>query len=262
MKTLICIILDRSGSMAGHESDTCGGVNNFVAEQQKLKEEAMIVLWRFDEIIEQFRPLHALGTFTPLQLQEVSGRGSTSLLDAIGRATDQAQQDFENGKFDRGVCIVVTDGQENTSRTYTKPHIKERIERMQEEGKWAFIYLGADVDAFAEASRLGIAATNAMGTHKSNEGYRNAFMAASASVASTRTMGGTVYDLAGDMDQAGNLTKWNPTPDEDFKGLGGTTAGAGATGSWDSENGSSGASSSVDTDTTTGSDSSSTSSND
>jgi cobalamin biosynthesis protein CobT len=36
MKTMICLILDRSGSMGGRETDVIGGVNRFIKEQQAL----------------------------------------------------------------------------------------------------------------------------------------------------------------------------------------------------------------------------------
>lgn len=36
MKTMICLILDRSGSMQGREGDVIGGVNKFLEEQKAL----------------------------------------------------------------------------------------------------------------------------------------------------------------------------------------------------------------------------------
>jgi uncharacterized protein YegL len=48
MKTMICLILDRSGSMGGRENDVVNGVNSFLDEQKKLKEPASIAFVRFD----------------------------------------------------------------------------------------------------------------------------------------------------------------------------------------------------------------------
>lgn len=208
MNTLICFVLDRSGSMAGHESDTVGGVNAFIEKQKKEPGEASIVIYRFDTgNIERIRPLGALGLCAPLQSHEVEGRGGTPLLDAIGSATDYcmavSRGEVEGGKFDRYIVIIVTDGHENDSRTFTKAHIKERIKSLQDSGVWSFIYLGADVDAFDEAQNLGIWTSNAAGVTKSARGFDYAYAQMSESVSHTRMTGSTVAtNLAKDLGES------------------------------------------------------------
>lgn len=193
MKTLIYIVLDRSGSMGGRESDTVGGINGLVADQKKIKGEADIALVRFDSVsIETFRPLEPISRFTPIGIHEVQARGGTPLLDAIGFTTDEADKVWKMGGYERGVLVIVTDGEENQSTKFSRAHIKERIERFQASGQWQIIYLGADVDAFREASQLGVMLQNSAGYTKSAKGMKVAFDSISASLSETRTTGSTV----------------------------------------------------------------------
>lgn len=256
MKTLICIILDRSGSMGGRESDTVGGVNGLVKDQQKIPGEADITVYRFDsQAIERFRPLQPLNRFTPLAEHEVSARGGTPLLDAIGEATDYLQTLEKD--YERGVLAIITDGEENESKKFSKAHIKERLEKLQE-AKWGIVYLGADVNAFHEAGQLGIRQTSTAGFTKTSKGMDKAYAAASASMTNTRTTGSLDYST-NYMNVGGlNLNVANLGEDDDkvatppFEGAGGQSAGAGASGSWEADK--------QDTQITVTSDTSSTSS--
>ncbi len=102
MKAMICIILDRSGSMSGRETDVIGGVNSFLADQKKLAEPASIALVRFDtEAIERFRPMVALEQCEALQASEYQPRGGTPLLDAIGQTVTQLDEDWKREQPDR-----------------------------------------------------------------------------------------------------------------------------------------------------------------
>lgn len=188
MKTLICLILDRSGSMQGRESDVVGGVNAFIKEQQKVEGEADICLVRFDsEAIERFRPLQSLDKVVPLGIHEYAPRGGTPLLDAIGQSMDELESDWVGGGYDRGILLIVTDGKENASKVFTKAMIKERITTAQESGQWGVIYLGANVDAFSEAGQMGIHRSSIAGYTNNTMGIEVMYASASASVSNMRS---------------------------------------------------------------------------
>jgi uncharacterized protein YegL len=213
MNTLICLILDRSGSMGGREDDVVNGVNAFIADQKKLPDPADVVLVRFDtEEIERFRPKQPLADLESLSRAEYQPRGGTPLCDAVGKTMTELEKDWDAGSYDRGVLVIVTDGAENASQTYTKAMIKEMISAAQEGGLWAIIYLGANVDAFAEAAAMGVAASNtAQYTSTSAAGLQSAFMASSGSTTSVRTTGNTwVENLAGTINEDGTVTKRKP----------------------------------------------------
>ena len=58
--------------------------------------------------------------------------------------------------------IVITDGEENASKTYKKWDVKNRVDRQQSTYDWKFIYLGANQDAIQEAASYGISWGNTM----------------------------------------------------------------------------------------------------
>lgn len=209
LKAIICVILDRSGSMGGREKDTVNGVNTFLDGQKKLKEPASLAMVRFDtEAIERFRPMADLRLVTPLTLDEYKPRGGTPLLDAVGQTIVQLDKDWTEEKADRAIVVIVTDGEENSSKEYSKEKIKEMITARQNSGKWAFIYLGADVDSFAEAMKYGISVSNTANFKKSLRGMEVMYAATSETVSRMRSTGSTVaHNLGGDLQEDGKLDK-------------------------------------------------------
>jgi hypothetical protein len=146
-RTLI-FLLDRSGSMETCRADTIGGFNAFVADQKTLGGKLTLV--QFDHEIKNVFENVPLGEVNPLTSDTFQPRGSTALMDAIGRT-------IKTHWSKKGVVFIIqTDGEENSSHAYTKAHIKDLIEQKTKDG-WTFMYLGANQDAFAEAGSMGIA---------------------------------------------------------------------------------------------------------
>ena len=143
----LIFLLDRSGSMETCCDDTIGGFNSFVKDQAALG--GKLTLIQFDHEYLMSYENKPLGEVEPLTKTTFKPRGSTALLDAIGRAIKECKTESIP------TIIILTDGQENSSRTYTKAHIKDIIFERQKEG-WTFMYLGANQDAFAEAGSIGI----------------------------------------------------------------------------------------------------------
>jgi len=141
-------LLDRSGSMETCLDDTIGGYNSFVHSQQSLG--GTMALYYFDH---EFTPMY---TKTPIEeVKDITKetyvpRGGTALLDAIGQLIKAEETD---GAVK--TVIILTDGEENSSKKYTKAHIKDLIEAKEKAG-WQFVYLGANQNAFAEAQAMGI----------------------------------------------------------------------------------------------------------
>lgn len=213
MKTMICLILDRSGSMAGREDDVVGGVNKFLEEQKKLPDPASVALVRFDsEAIERFRPMTELASVTPISRDDFQPRGSTPLLDAVGQTIAALDDDWKREQPERCIVVIVTDGQENCSHEYTKTKLKEMIQARQESGKWAFIYLGANIDSFMEAGSIGVAAANVANYKNTAQGVNAMYGAASGTVAMMRATGQTVAtNLGGDIEEDGTVVKTTQT---------------------------------------------------
>ena len=87
-------------------------------------------------------------------------RGMTALLDAVGRAINETGERLakmdETDRPGLVVFVVMTDGEENSSKEFSKDQVKQMITHQQEKYGWHFTFLGANQDAFAEAGALGI----------------------------------------------------------------------------------------------------------
>lgn len=209
LKTIICLILDRSGSMGGRVDDVVKGVNAFIEEQKKLKTPAALAMVRFDsEATECFRPMVNMNDVAELKNHEYKPRGGTPLLDAVGHTIVQLDDDWKAEKADRAIVVIVTDGQENSSVEYTKEKVKALVKAREDIGKWTFIYLGANVDSFAEASTMGIQALNTANYKNTAQGTRAMYSSVSSSVAKIRSTGATTaHNLGGDITEDGSLKK-------------------------------------------------------
>ena len=194
-QTEIVVILDRSGSMGSIEDSAVEGFNTFLKEQQNAQGEAFITLVQFDDRYEMNYQSIPVKNAIPLVLRETySPRGSTALLDAIGKT-------IEDLKTDRDVVfVIITDGEENASRTYTKVAINKMIETLTKDG-WKFIFLAANQDAIAAGNAIGIKGSNSMSWRGDDAGTTNVFMSVSSNTANYRSAKAS-YFVAASMDSA------------------------------------------------------------
>jgi hypothetical protein len=186
--THIVVVLDRSGSMASVRTDTIGGFNTFLEQQQKLPGTATMTLIQFDhEYLVVHKAMNVRG-LAPLTEETYVPRGQTALYDALGRAVAEATE-FVNAmpaeKRPGVVVAILTDGAENASREFTHTAVQTLIKERTAAG-WEFLFLGANIDVVQEAARIGIGAASAVAFKSSGEGTRGAFGAMSKRVSSSR----------------------------------------------------------------------------
>ena len=158
----IIFLIDRSGSMYGSENDTIGGFNSFIAKQKKNETDARVTTILFDHGYEVLYKRKNLYEVNDLTTNEYYVRGSTALLDAIGRTITSMDREVEN----KVLFVITTDGYENSSKEFTRQQIKNMINSHN----WEFIYLGADIDSYIEASSIGIRRNSVANYRKSSEG--------------------------------------------------------------------------------------------
>jgi hypothetical protein len=178
MKTKIICILDKSGSMSSIITDAIGGFNTFLKDQQSIDEIAIMDILLFDHEFVKIIDNVNINDVKPITNQIYIPRGSTSLYDAIGLTID-SELDFlaENpeNRPDKTLCVILTDGEENSSRNYNQNQIKLMIEEMENQFNWNFIFLAANQDAILTASNIGIAAGKSMNFAPSGEGISVAY---------------------------------------------------------------------------------------
>lgn len=171
--TEMVFILDRSGSMWGLEADTIGGFNSMLRKQKEEEGEAIVTTVLFDDRYELIHDRFSIDAVGEMTDKEYYVRGSTALLDAMGSTIQKiinAQNHLpENQQAEHVIVVTITDGMENSSCEYSYKDVKRLIEGQKEKG-WEFMFLGANIDAVAEAEKFGISEDRAVRYHSDSEG--------------------------------------------------------------------------------------------
>lgn len=189
--TELAFILDRSGSMSGLESDTIGGYNALLEKQKEEPGSCTLTTVLFDDKYELLHDRIDLRGAEPLSSREYFVRGSTALLDAIGRTVSEignAQKYTAKGeRAEKVIVVIITDGMENASQEYDYQMVQQMIERQKKHYGWEFIFLGANIDAVRVAARFGIASNRAANYHADSEGTQLNYEVISETVSGLRS---------------------------------------------------------------------------
>ena len=210
MKTLteIVFILDRSGSMAGLESDTIGGFNSMIAKQKKEEGDALVSTVLFDNTSEVLHDRVPIADVAKMTEDDYTVGGCTALLDAIGGAIKHIGNVHKYIRKedvpDHTIFVITTDGMENASRSYSSDKVKKMIETQKEKHGWEFLFLGANIDAVETAKSIGINEDRAAQYHNDSIGHAVNFEALDEAISTVRCN----MALTG---------KWKKKIDDDYK---------------------------------------------
>ena len=164
--TELVFILDRSGSMSGLEKDTIGGFNSMIEKQKREDGQALVSTVLFDNESVVIHDRLPLDRVPPLTERDYFTRGCTALLDAVGGAIHHIGNIHKYARKEdvpeKTLFIITTDGYENASRRYDYEKVRHMIQHEKEKYGWEFLFLGANIDAAAEAKRFGIDADRAV----------------------------------------------------------------------------------------------------
>lgn len=173
----ILFVLDDSGSMQDCRDATIEGFNGYLASQKENVKETgiktFVSLYKFDG--RNVTPVYsriAVEEISPLDRNSYNPQGMTNLYDGIGGVMMKVNSDLASvKKTDRDSIIIniLTDGQENSSRTFNNADIKQMVSKAEEK-QWTFMFLGANIDAFAVGNTLGFSKHNTMQFDTKNVG--------------------------------------------------------------------------------------------
>lgn len=210
--TELIFLLELSGPMAAFESDLIDGFNDMIA---RLREERTdLLVWLYEEAgncmdfntrvpITEDSALIEQGCFTRLStlveeyrrahpeefIHQDNVRGSGCLF-GVGGSIHMAQQEYRRTRPEerpmRTMIVIVTDNAkiEPESGDYWTPDRLRALVQQQEDEGWAFILLGANIDAEQVARDIGIPAENAATFACDAAGVRTNFEALGAMISS------------------------------------------------------------------------------
>jgi hypothetical protein len=149
--TEIAFILDRSGSMVALADEAIGAFNSFLNDQKIQPGECRFTLAIFDHEYRLELDGKNVQEAPELNRDIYKPRGTTALLDAIGRTLDDTGQKLsrtpEKDRPAKVIVAVLTDGLDNASRDYSKAKVDEMIQQQRDKYAWNFQFLAASQDA-------------------------------------------------------------------------------------------------------------------
>jgi len=188
--THISVIIDKSGSMHGTQTDTIGGFNTFLGEQQEVDGKGTLTLIQFDDQYEVHEDMSPLNSVESLTHKTYAPRGSTALLDAIGKTINTTESKIKDLKKkdrpEKVIFLIITDGHENASREFSKSNISEMVKRHEDDDGWDFVFIGANIDSFSEGGGMGVRACNTSNYISTSKGTRDLYNNLSGNMTSYR----------------------------------------------------------------------------
>lgn len=201
----VVLVVDRSGSMQNMAKDMEGGMNAFINEQKKIPGKCGVTYYRFDTVIEKVFENLDVKSVGELKIEP---RGGTALFDAIGIAIQEVGQRLsklsKNQRPDLVTMLILTDGENNSSKEYTAERIKEMIQHQEQKYNWEFVFLGANQDAFTTGQNYGFSGAKSMTFDKGGTAYMMQNLSTQTTM--LRAGGCSAYEFSA-MDRAESIKK-------------------------------------------------------
>lgn len=210
----VCFIIDESSSMYSSISDVKEGFKKIIDEQKaNTKGECAVSIFKFATTV---RPAE----FVMKNVKEVENQlvynpsGCTALYDGIGTAIDEIGKVLANmpeeERPEKNLIVIMTDGEENSSKEYQPSRIREMIKHQEDKYSWTFLYIGTDISNTDDADRIGISRKFATVRSKMHKSYDtiNAVASCYRATAGDATTRFAVMDSYLDMEAKANNTEY------------------------------------------------------
>lgn len=203
--TELVFILDRSGSMAGLESDTIGGFNAMIEKQKKAEGEALVSTVLFSNESTVIHDRVDVKRIEPMTERTYTVGGCTALIDAIGGAIHHIGNVHKcirrEDVPEHTMYVITTDGMENASHKYSSDKVKKMIKKQQEKYDWEFIFLDANIDAVQTAANFGIRKERAVNYHSDARGTQLNYEVFGDAICEMRACGSLNENWRGKIDE-------------------------------------------------------------
>lgn len=176
-KTLVTFLLDRTGSMESIRDDTIGAFNAYLDTLKQGDDSLYFTLIQFDSMsVDKLHVNQPVKEIPRLTRETFVPRASTPLIDAAFKTIKAVEKSVSGNPQTKVVICIQTDGQENASTEHSWEELNALIKEKFEAG-WQFNFMGAGIDAYNQASRMGISADQTLAYSKDTEATQAAFRA-------------------------------------------------------------------------------------
>ena len=184
-ETLVNFILDKSGSMSSVQDSTISGFNEYVDTLKKDGNKYSFSLVFFDTEVKQTYNNKPIKEVEKMTRENYIPDGMTALYDAVCKTIKDVQGTVKDNQ--KVLTVIMTDGEENSSKEYSQAQLKSLIADMEKTGKWSFVFLGANQDSWANAQKIGVSQMNTSNFAATDAGVK---MAMHTMAANTRAFAG------------------------------------------------------------------------
>jgi hypothetical protein len=207
--TEIAYILDRSGSMQPMQEAAIAAFNDFLKSQLDVPGDARLTLIQFNNAYDVPVSAMPIQDVPKLTAAAYIPRGSTALLDAIGRTIQETDRRItalpEAEQLGKVILAIFTDGEENASQEYTIKHISDLIRLFRDEKGWEFLFLAANQDAIASGTSMHMDASLSANVSFSMKGGKSTGSAMARKVRAMRMKSGGNMDAQAMADDAKSM---------------------------------------------------------
>jgi uncharacterized protein YegL len=197
--TSINVIVDASGSMSHLTHDTIGNFNTFLKEQKEFPGEAAFTLCTFNTDYRLPHDFVKIASVPSLDAKTYIPQGGTALLDAMGTTIDSVGRKLaglpEEERPSKVIFLIITDGHENASKRYSAEQIKTMVEHQKDVYSWEFVFMGANIDAIAAGTNLGISMQNTMNYAATAAGTADLYKSISSNMSGYRSSNSSRADF-------------------------------------------------------------------
>lgn len=169
---LAVFALDKSGSMSFKSQAAIEGFNGYL---EGIKETVpFLTLGLFNAKLSKIYDVADTSTVEPLTTATYQACGGTALYDTIGTLVKDTEKYMEANpnKISEVIVSIFTDGQENGSTTYNLASVKELIKKKEAEGNWTFVFMGSELNTYAQGASMGFSAVNTVMYDQNNTKLR------------------------------------------------------------------------------------------
>jgi len=145
----------------------------------KAKNLYSVSLTLFDTKVEKLDEVVNIVESRDLTWENYVPDGMTSLYDAVMQTILNTER-LIKANHRKVVCVIMTDGGENSSKEYTQKDVALKIKELQEAGNWTFVFLGANQDSWAVAQAMNFHAANVSNFNATGDGVNKVFATMSA----------------------------------------------------------------------------------